>query len=154
MIKNTLLIVTLSIVGAGAAHAVDCAMDFQHAYEKGVERGRADGGQLASKDPTRWKSGRRHKGTDRNHCFKKGYKIGYDNAYADAKKREKKHKHEGRPPEGTNERAYYDDGCHEGTTDAQNNMSMAYERHHEMYDRRFKAAFVRGYENCWRHHRR
>jgi len=54
----------------------------------------------------------------------------------------------GGPTPGSNERAYYDDGCVAGTRDAQNSMSMAYDRH-EGYDSRFEPYFKQGYEACW-----
>ena len=54
------------------------------------------------------------------------------------------------PTPGSNERAYYDDGCGKGTSDAKASMSMAYERHAEMYDSRFEPYFKQGYEVCWR----
>ncbi len=57
------------------------------------------------------------------------------------------------PTPGSNERAYYDDGCRAGTTDAQSSMSMAYERHAEMYDSRFEPYFKQGYEACWLQYR-
>lgn len=54
------------------------------------------------------------------------------------------------PTPGSNERAYYDDGCGKGTSDAKASMSMAYERHAEMYDTRFEPYFKQGYEACWK----
>ena len=59
----------------------------------------------------------------------------------------------GVPTAGSNERAYYDDGCSAGTSDAQASMSMAHERHAEMYDSRFEPFFKQGYEDCWRRYR-
>ena len=56
------------------------------------------------------------------------------------------------PTPGSNERAYYDDGCRAGTSDAQASMSMLYERH-EGYDSRFEPFFKQGYEDCWRRYR-
>lgn len=53
------------------------------------------------------------------------------------------------PTSGSNERAYYDDGCREGANDARMSMSMAYERHSDMYDTRFERYFRQGYEACW-----
>ena len=49
---------------------------------------------------------------------------------------------------GSNEQAYYDDGCVAGTNDAMASMSMAYERH-DGYDSRFEPYFRQGYEACW-----
>jgi len=49
---------------------------------------------------------------------------------------------------GSNEQAYYDDGCVAGTGDAKASMSMAYERH-DGYDSRFEPYFRQGYEACW-----
>ncbi len=50
---------------------------------------------------------------------------------------------------GSNEQAYYDDGCVAGTGDAQASMSMAYERYANQYDTRFEPYFRQGYEACW-----
>ncbi len=49
---------------------------------------------------------------------------------------------------GSNEQAYFDDGCVAGTSDAKASMSMAYERH-DGYDSRFEPYFRQGYEACW-----
>ena len=49
---------------------------------------------------------------------------------------------------GSNEQAYFDDGCVAGTRDAKASMSMAYERH-DGYDSRFEPYFRQGYEACW-----
>ena len=49
---------------------------------------------------------------------------------------------------GSNEQAYFDDGCVAGTSDAKAKMSMAYERH-DGYDSRFEPYFRQGYEACW-----
>jgi len=49
---------------------------------------------------------------------------------------------------GSNEQAYYDDGCVAGTNDAKARMSMTYQRH-DGYDSRFEPYFRQGYEACW-----
>ncbi len=61
----------------------------------------------------------------RGECYVEGYKIGYDNAAADGGKRGR-HSHGDAPEAGSNERAYYDDGCRDGTGDAKMGMSIAY----------------------------
>jgi hypothetical protein len=130
--------------------ADNCATKNQHAYEQGVSDGRADGSHLLEPNPMRHGRKVAMKWTDRGECYRQGYEIGYGNAAADAKKATKQPSHDNAPTPGSNERAYYDDGCHEGTVDAQNSMSMAYERHSDMYDRRFEPYFKDGYEHCWK----
>jgi hypothetical protein len=87
---------------------------------------------------------------ERAECYLEGYNIGYGNAYADASR----HSYDDAPEYGTNERAYYDDGCRDGTGDAQMGMSMMHDRHPDMYDSRFEPYFKQGYEACWRQYRR
>jgi hypothetical protein len=53
------------------------------------------------------------------------------------------------PTPGSNERAYYDDGCRAGTQDAQSSMSMFHGRHADQYDTRFEPSFQQGCEACW-----
>jgi len=77
-------------------------------------------------------------------------KFSYHNAAADAAKRPT---HDNAPTAGSNERAYYDDGCREGTRDAKSSMSSVYERYSDMYDSRFEPYFKQGYEVCWKHYR-
>jgi hypothetical protein len=134
---------------ASAASASNCGMDFQHAYEKGVSDGRVDGANGYNQQAERH---RPHliRTSDRGKCYVEGYRIGYGNAAADARE---KPNHANAPTAGSNERAYYDDGCMEGTRDAKASMSLAYERHADMYDRRFESFFAQGYEACWKHHR-
>lgn len=139
------------------ALAMNCGIDFQHAYETGVRDGRVDGSHEAENDPTRH---RPHlfrnidDGKGRAKCYLEGYNTGYDNAYADATRADaSKPSWDEAPEYGTNEREYYDDGCREGTGDAEMNMSMAYQRHSDMYDSRFEPYFRDGYETCWRHYR-
>ena len=132
------------------ARATNCGADFQHAYEKGVRDGRADGAHLREYNPLSHGRKVSLKWNHRGDCYREGYDIGYQNAAADAKKRPARPSHDNAPTPGSNERAYYDDGCHEGTGDAQASMSMAYERHAGMYDRRFEPYFKQGYEHCWK----
>lgn len=149
------LLIALSFVAF--AHAVpalanDCR-DHQADYEQGVTDGRADGSRGASENPTRHRDvGKKH--PNRQRCYENGYRIGYGNAAADARKSQQRGSDDsGAPTPGSNERAYYDDGCREGTKDAKMSMSMAYERHSDMYDRRFEPYFAQGYEACWKRHR-
>jgi hypothetical protein len=137
-------------LSASPALAATCGMDFQHAYEKGVKDGRSDGSHLKKPDPTSHGRKVSLKNDDRGKCYREGYSIGYQNAAADAKKATKQPRYDNAPTPGSNERAYYDDGCHEGTSDAQMSMSMAYARHADMYDRRFEPFFRDGYEHCWK----
>jgi hypothetical protein len=134
---------------AAPAHASNCGMDHQKAYEAGVNDGRADGSSGLQQKPKRHKPNL-DKNSDKDKCYVEGYKIGYANASADAKKESS---YDGAPTPGSNERAYYDDGCKAGTRDAKNSMSMAYERHSDSYDRRFEPYFAQGYEACWRKNR-
>ena len=118
----------------------------------GRSHGRIDGSQQQSNNPSRHWS---HlfedidEGNERAECYLEGYNIGYDNAYADASEPS----YDDAPNYGTNERDYYDDGCRDGTGDAQMGMSMVYERHSDMYDSRFEPYFKQGYEACWRQYR-
>ncbi|MEH6739327.1 MAG: hypothetical protein V7695_12375 [Sulfitobacter sp.] len=50
---------------------------------------------------------------------------------------------------GSNEQAYYDDGCVAGTQDGKASMSSVYERYSDQYDTRFEPYFRQGYEACW-----
>lgn len=50
---------------------------------------------------------------------------------------------------GSNEQAYYDDGCVAGTQDGKAGMSSVYQRYAEQYDTRFEPYFRQGYEACW-----
>lgn len=149
------LIAVFSIVAVGAAQASQCPLMWQHAYETGVRDGGVDGAHQRGNDPTRHN---RHffamvnTEKSRGECYVEGYNIGYDNAAADVQKRGR-HSHGGAPQAGSNERAYYDDGCRDGTGDAKMGMSMAYERHSDMYDSRFEPFFRQGYEACWQHYR-
>lgn len=156
LLHISLLLMTICftcMLGTSQALAANCGMDFQSAYEKGVEDGRADGSHLKRPDPMRHGRKVSLKKDDRGNCYREGYDIGYQNAAADAKKAIKQPNYDNSPTPGSNEREYYDDGCHEGTVDAQNNMSMAYERHSDMYDRRFEPFFKQGYEACWKQFR-
>lgn len=151
-IVASMAIATLIALGvsAGDAAAANCGMDFQHAYEKGVRHGRADGGHMKEFSPLRHGMKYMFQFNGRSECYVEGYKIGYENAHADATKRPSRPSHDNAPTPGSNERAYYDDGCHEGTADAKMSMSMAYERHSDMYDRRFEPYFKQGYQHCWK----
>lgn len=133
-----------------SATASDCGTEFQHAYEKGVRHGRADGSHLLEPNPLRHGMKYVFGSRARGNCYAEGYNIGYQNAYADATKRPSRPSHDNAPTPGSNERAYYDDGCHDGTADAQMSMSMAYERHSDMYDSRFEPYYRQGYEHCWK----
>ena len=132
------------------ARAANCGIDFQHAYGNGVRDGRADGSHLNEYDPMRHGRKVARKWNERGNCYREGYDIGYQNAAADARKRPARPSHDNAPTLGSNERAYYDDGCHEGTGDAQMSMSMAYERQSDMYDSRFEPYFRQGYDHCWK----
>lgn len=139
---------------AGAAGASNCPLKWQHAYETGVRDGGVDGAHGRESDPAR--HGRHFlqlvdKGKSRGDCYVEGYNIGWDNAVADVQTRGS-HSYSGAPNKGTNERAYYDDGCRDGTGDAKMGMSMMYERH-EGYNSRFEPYFRQGYEACWSHYR-
>ncbi len=131
------------------AAADNCATKNQHAYEQGVSDGRADGSHLLDFNPLRHGRKVALKWTDRGECYRQGYETGYQNASADARKKPSRPNYDGAPTPGSNEREYYNDGCHEGTSDAQASMSMAYERHSDMYDSRFEPYFRQGYEQCW-----
>ncbi len=143
----------LLLVGS-SAEAAECWRDeVKDAYETGVDHGRADGGT-----GERWDADRHSKGVEltdaQQACYGEGYSIGYQNAAADREKAGKAAAGgEGIPAEGSNERAYYDDGCRAGTEDAQAHMSMAYERHADDFDRQFEPYYARGYEHCWKQHR-
>ncbi|MEH6834597.1 hypothetical protein [Falsihalocynthiibacter arcticus] len=50
---------------------------------------------------------------------------------------------------GSNEQAYFDDGCVAGTSDARASMSSVYERYADQYDTRFEPYFRQGYQACW-----
>lgn len=142
----------LSVMAPAPVMASSCGVEFQHAYEEGVRQGRVDGSHQLSNNPERHASHLfQHidEGRRRAVCYLEGYNIGYDNAYADASR----HSYNDAPEYGTNERDYYDDGCRDGTGDAQMGMSMAYERHSDMYDSRFEPYFRQGYEACWRQYR-
>jgi opacity protein-like surface antigen len=142
--------VAVFLASSPALAAGNCGTDHQHAYEQGVSDGRADGSHLLDFNPLRHGRKVALKWNNRGECYRQGYEIGYGNASADARKKPSKPTHDNAPTPGSNERAYYDDGCHEGTTDAQASMSMAYERHSDMYDRRFEPYFRDGYEHCWK----
>ena len=145
-----LLVLTLvALSGPGQVMANDCAKH-EDDYEAGVKDGRNDGSRGVSESPGR------HRENDGDHknryqCYKQGYKIGYGNAAADAKRADVQDT--GIPRQGSNEREYYNDGCREGKSDAKMSMSMAYERHSDMYDSRFEPYFRQGYEACWKQNR-
>lgn len=134
---------------AAPTHASNCGIDHQKAYEAGVNDGRADGASGMKEKPKRHRPNL-DKNSNKDQCYVEGYKIGYGNASADAKKESSD---DGAPTPGSNERAYYDDGCKAGTSDAKLSMSMAYERHSDSYDRRFEPYFAQGYEACWKKNR-
>ena len=50
---------------------------------------------------------------------------------------------------GSNEQAYFDDGCVAGTRDGKAGMSSVYERYSDQYDTRFEPYFRQGYQACW-----
>jgi hypothetical protein len=132
-----------------SAAAQNCGIEHQRAYEFGVSDGRVDGAHLAEYNPMRHGRKVAMASTGRGECYRQGYQVGYENAAADARKRPSRPTYDNAPSETSNERAYYDDGCHEGTRDAQMSMSMAYQRHSGMYDSRFEPYFAKGYEHCW-----
>ena len=150
MVNAVLAIAVLWSFQPLEARAATCGVEYQHAYEKGVRDGRADASHLKEYDPMR--NGRKvsRKWNERGNCYREGYDIGYQNAAADAQKRSTRPSYDDAPTRGSNERAYYDDGCHEGTGDAHMNMSMMHERHSDMYDTRFEPFFKQGYEHCWK----
>jgi len=88
-----------------------------------------------------------------NYDNTKAYSDGYSRGVEERDEQTSYRAHGSAPTPGSNERAYYDDGCSEGTRDAKASMSMAYERHADMYDSRFEPYFAQGYEACWRHFR-
>ena len=152
---STTILVGLALCFVTPSHASSCGVDHQQAYERGVNDGRADAERGLEK-----KAKRHNPDLDRDskkgRCYVEGYNIGYGNASADARKEssyDQESSHDGAPTPGSNERAYYDDGCRAGTQDAKLSMSMAYERHSDSYDRRFEPYFAQGYEKCWRQHR-
>ena len=148
--KVWIAIASICAMSAMPAFAAECGVDFQHAYEAGVADGRADGARLEEPNILRHGFKYMFKGGDRANCYREGYDIGYQNAAADARKKPSRPSHDNAPTPGSNERAYYDDGCHLGTRDAKMSMSMAYERHADMYDLRFEPYFRDGYEHCWK----
>jgi hypothetical protein len=150
--KNFLATVAAAtLTMAGPALASNCGIDFQHAYEKGVRDGNTDGA-LGEKKSAKRHRPKLNRNSDRGACYVEGYHIGYENGAADAKKKGQP-KHSTAPTMGSNERAYYDDGCREGTADAKASMSEAFDRHADMYDGRFEPYFKQGYEACWKHYR-
>ena len=50
---------------------------------------------------------------------------------------------------GSNEQAYFDDGCVAGARDGKAGMSNVYERYSDQYDTRFEPYFRQGYQACW-----
>jgi hypothetical protein len=150
IVSGALVVAALWTLQPEEAKAANCGIDFQHAYERGVNDGRADGSHLLEYNPMHHGRKVARKWDERGGCYREGYDIGYQNAAADARKGPSRPSYDNAPTPGSNERAYYDDGCHEGTSDAQMSMSMAYERHSDMYDRRFEPFFRDGYEHCWK----
>lgn len=93
---------------------------------------------------------------NRNDSYSRGYEAGVDERRANLRH------HSGQggyapastaPRRGSNERAYFDDGCKAGKSDAQAGMSMYHGRHSGAYDSRFEPYFKSGYEDCWRKNR-
>ena len=153
--NKLLTALSISAAVAFAAPALakpNCAIDFQHAYEKGVEDGRGDAGAGLDRDAKRHRPHLK-RNSDRGSCYVEGYRNGYANVAADLKKKGGRMDHSNAPKKGTNERAYYDDGCREGASDARANMSRNHERHADMYDGRFEPAFKQGYYACFDHNR-
>jgi hypothetical protein len=156
MFRSSCFIAAALLVGtmwSTPTQASNCGVEFQHAYEKGVRHGRIDGSQQLGNNPSRHASHlfeHINEGSRRAECYLEGYNIGYGNAYADSNRRPS---YDDAPEYGTNERAYYDDGCRDGTGDAQMGMSMMHDRHPDMYDSRFEPYFKQGYEACWRQYR-
>lgn len=149
------LLIALSFIAfahTAPVFAGNC-LDHQADYEAGVSDGRLDGSKGASENPTRHRDvSKKHK--NRQLCYEEGYRIGYSNASADANRSRSSASYDSDlPTAGSNERAYYDDGCREGTKDAKMSMSMAYMRHSDMYDSRFEPYFAKGYEACWKKYR-
>ncbi|MBX7539947.1 hypothetical protein [Qipengyuania sphaerica] len=89
---------------------------------------------------------------DRSNAYSRGYQSGVDERLANLRH------HSGQggyapaskaPKPGSNERAYFDDGCRAGKSDARASMSMYHGRHSGAYDSRFEPYFKSGYEECW-----
>ena len=143
------------LAGATQSYAIDCA-NHADAYEAGVAAGREDGAREKSQDPSRHRE-RDGKHKARYACYEKGYGVGYANAAADARRESSSHSsrydEDDIPRAGSNERAYFDDGCRRGREDGRNGMSSYYGRYSDEYDRRFEPYFARGYEKCWRENR-
>ena len=112
-------------------------------YEMGKQYGAEDAKAGLGLDPT--KHGDVYDGTAEGDCFTSGYSKGYQKAANAANNSSSTSDY----PAGSNEEAYYKDGCAAGKTDRKNNQSMAYERHSGDYDSRFEAAFAAGYNHCW-----
>ncbi len=157
ILSRVMIIGVSFLLMTSVSQASDCAWKFQHAYDKGTKHGQIDGAHKKSHDPSRhnhnlWK--KIENGSDkeqsRNQCYAEGYSDAYDHAH---KKAEKPHSDKGAPKAGTNERAYYDDGCYAGTGDAQAGMSRYYGRHSDGYDSRFEPYFRAGYKKCWGQYR-
>ena len=149
LFKGMILSSAFVAFNSTASFAANCGVEFQHAYESGVSDGRVDGANGYKQRAGRHRQ-HLNRDSERGGCYVEGYRIGYGNAAADAAK---KPTHDNAPTAGSNERAYYDDGCMEGTRDAQASMSSVYERYADMYDSRFEPYFKLGYEACWKHYR-
>ena len=119
--KKWISVTLLALLCAGPVYAADCGKDHQDHYEAGVADGRNDGSSGQPENPTR------HREKDKKHknswnCYKHGYEIGYGNASADRKRNSGANQGSsegmgGMPRQGSNERAYYDDGCQRGRQD-------------------------------------
>ena len=159
--KSIYTAVIISIAGAFFVPTValsSCGMNYPDAWESGSRDGRFDAENNKGNAPGNHRPDayeRAQNGDRVAKCYRAGYKNGFENAYADLKRHSKKkhssHKrgNDSAPRNGTNERAYYDDGCAAGTSDAKDSMSQYYGRHSDSYDSRFKPYFKQGYEHCW-----
>ncbi|MFZ9394860.1 MAG: hypothetical protein ACO25F_02215 [Erythrobacter sp.] len=134
-----------AILGALLTHKSHHHEDKQHAAdqkaEADYERGYNDGLYNAA-----------YHNYDRSEQYASGYQAGVDEREANLRNHNRRGGYapaSRAPTPGSNERAYYDDGCEAGKRDAQASMSMYYGRHPDGYDRRFEPYFKSGYEECW-----
>ena len=151
----TLLVAAPLLLLTVPASAQDCAGgDVQEIYEEASIKGREDA-QDGEDNRAHHHYRHMHLSHDQQRCYKQGYHNGYANGAADSSKGDDYRDDDNgdKPRHGSNERAYYDDGCKAGKSDARDNMSNAYQRYHNDYDTRFEPNFKQGYERCWNKYR-
>jgi hypothetical protein len=159
-IKNGVLGATLLasvplLLLATPATARDCSGDDVYKiYEQATSKGHQDA-QDHEDSRAHHHYRHMHLSSDQKSCYKEGYENGYANESADMRKGDDDRDDDNgdKPRHGTNERAYYDDGCKAGKSDAKDNMSNAYQRHGDDYDSRFEPYFKQGFEHCWSKYR-